>query len=213
MAKALPILGNCTAGSILLLGDGISTCITGATRLLARSIDSLCGSGENTVWCRKVWHEQRFKTEPVYVDTPEGMLIGELDVDATLKKSKFPLPPDVILAKAKAVLGCEFGTKEGSDASCLADDFQFVAPIVGPLTKDEFLKAFGSFKVTVFSFILFYLFLRFFIVFFFFLFLSSTNNSNNNKMGLHKQSFCQSSDCVHTRQQTRNNHLFQQQHR
>mmetsp|Transcript_67690 Transcript_67690/g.109017 ORF Transcript_67690/g.109017 Transcript_67690/m.109017 type:complete len:292 (+) Transcript_67690:63-938(+) len=147
MGKALSILGNCTAGSILLLGDGISTCITGATRLLARSIDSLCGSGENTVWCRKAWHEQRFKTEPVYVNTPEGMLIGELDVDATLKQSKFPLPPAVLLAKAKAVLGCEFGTQEGSHASCLADDFQFVAPIVGPLCKDEFLSAFGSFKV------------------------------------------------------------------
>ncbi|CAE8659655.1 unnamed protein product [Polarella glacialis] len=72
------------------------------------------------------------KTEPVYVDNPQGMSFGELDVDATLRQSKFPLPPDVLLAKAKAVLGCEFGTKEGSDASCLADDFQFVAPIVGP---------------------------------------------------------------------------------
>ena len=29
----------------------------------------------------------------------------------------------------------------------LSDDFQFVAPIVGPLSKAEFLAAFGSFKV------------------------------------------------------------------
>ena len=29
----------------------------------------------------------------------------------------------------------------------LADDFQFVAPIIGPLTRPEFVRAFGSFKV------------------------------------------------------------------
>ena len=29
----------------------------------------------------------------------------------------------------------------------LADDFQFVAPIIGPLTRTEFVRAFGSFKV------------------------------------------------------------------
>mmetsp|Transcript_57373 Transcript_57373/g.103134 ORF Transcript_57373/g.103134 Transcript_57373/m.103134 type:complete len:292 (-) Transcript_57373:148-1023(-) len=147
MGKALSILGNCTAGSILLFGDVISTCITCPTRLLARLVDALCGSGENTVWRRVPWHEQRFKTEPVYSDKTDGMVFGDLDVDATLKKSKFPFPPDVLIAKAKAVLGCEFGTQEGSHASCLADDFQFVAPIVGPLCKDEFLSAFGSFKV------------------------------------------------------------------
>ena len=32
-------------------------------------------------------------------------------------------------------------------SALLADDFQFVAPIVGPLSREEFLNAFGSFKV------------------------------------------------------------------
>ena len=42
----------------------------------------------------------------------------------------------------------QFGTLAGSDPDeLLADDFQFVAPIVGPLGKREFLNAFGSFKV------------------------------------------------------------------
>ena len=31
--------------------------------------------------------------------------------------------------------------------SLLAADFQFVAPIVGPLTREEFIHAFGSFRV------------------------------------------------------------------
>ena len=42
----------------------------------------------------------------------------------------------------------QFGTLAGSNPDeMLADDFQFVAPIVGPLGKREFLNAFGSFKV------------------------------------------------------------------
>lgn len=72
---------------------------------------------------------------------------GELDVEATLSNSTFPLKPDILLEKAKEVLGCEFGTVPGSSDSVLADDFQFVAPIVGPLEKSEFMAAFGSFKV------------------------------------------------------------------
>merc|ERR1719506_1580295 len=75
------------------------------------------------------------------------MAWGELDVDATMQKSKFPISPEALIAKAKAVLGSEFGTKPGADASCLAEDFQFVAPIVGPLSKEEFMRAFGSFKL------------------------------------------------------------------
>merc|ERR1711972_1104447 len=59
----------------------------------------------------------------------------------------FPLEPAVLLEKAKTVLGCEFGTAPGADDSVLAEDFQFVAPIVGPLSKAEFMGAFGSFKV------------------------------------------------------------------
>ena len=42
----------------------------------------------------------------------------------------------------------EFGTQQGVDPNeFLSDDFQFVAPIIGPLGKKEFLNAFGSFKV------------------------------------------------------------------
>merc|ERR1739848_619210 len=38
----------------------------------------------------------------------------------------------------------EFG---GDDPSLLADDFQFVFPVVGPLTKTQFIEAFSEFKV------------------------------------------------------------------
>lgn len=145
MAKAMGGLGNCLAGGTLLCGDVIVSTVTCATRTLVGLVDCLCGSGVNTALSRVPWHEQRYSTEPVYLAS--GMAWGELDVEATMSKSKFPIKPDALISKAKEVLGCEFGTKPGSDGSCLAEDFQFVAPIVGPLGKTEFINAFGSFKV------------------------------------------------------------------
>lgn len=37
------------------------------------------------------------------------------------------------------------GTKDGG--ACLAPDFEFVAAVVGPIPKDEYLAALGSFKL------------------------------------------------------------------
>lgn len=141
-------IGNSVGASILLVGDLLVTLISGGSRGLARLIDCATGSGHNTSWKKIAWHEPRFTTAPVYVPDEEAKGYGgELDVPATLKNSTFPIPPDQLIVKAKEVLQTEFGTKEGCDGSCLAEDFQFVAPIVGPLTKAEFIRAFGSFKV------------------------------------------------------------------
>ena len=145
MGKVLSALGNGIAASVLLGGDIIVGLTTWTTRSLADVIDVMCGSGRATARNKLAWHEQRYSNAPVYKES--GMLWGELDVDATIAQSKFPLEPGVLLEKAKAVLGCEFGTAPGADDSVLAEDFQFVAPIVGPLTKAEFMGAFGSFKV------------------------------------------------------------------
>ena len=46
--------------------------------------------------------------------------------------------------KAKNVIATMFGTL---DHDVLAHDFRFVAPVVGPLGKDEFIRIFGSFKL------------------------------------------------------------------
>jgi hypothetical protein len=35
------------------------------------------------------------------------------------------------------------------DATAMADTFEFVGPVVGPLTKDQFLTAIGSFNLKV----------------------------------------------------------------
>ena len=53
----------------------------------------------------------------------------------TLARSSFPIKPDALVGKAKHVMSSMFGTLE---PDVLADDFRFVAPVVGPLGKEEF---------------------------------------------------------------------------
>jgi len=146
MGAALACCGNLLAAGILLTGDVAASLITFCTQSLAGAVDSLCGSGKNTSRRKVAWHGQRYSTDPVHVSGPHAA-IGSLDVDATMARSTFPIKPDKLINAAKDVLASEFGTAEGADSSCLADDFQFVAPIIGPLSKKEFMGAFGSFKL------------------------------------------------------------------
>jgi len=131
---------------VLLLGDAAASALSGAARCLVDAIDCVCGSGENTARRKRAWHKPRCTTAPVYVPVNQSKF-GELDVEATLSSSKFAIKPAELILKAKEIIASEFGTAPGCDASCLADDFQFVAPIIGPLTKGEFIRAFGSFKL------------------------------------------------------------------
>lgn len=84
-------------------------------------------------------YARRHMLEPVYTPLRRstGRSIGEIDQAQTLARSSFPIKPDVLVGKAKHILTTMFGTLE---PEVLADDFRFVAPVVGPLGKHEFLK-------------------------------------------------------------------------
>ncbi|KAJ1641136.1 hypothetical protein T492DRAFT_923484 [Pavlovales sp. CCMP2436] len=142
----LVAVGSILTATILLTADLLNTLIRIPSIALVDCIDALSGSGKATGRKKPPWAAQRFANEPVYV---KGSIVkGELDVPATLARSAFALKPDDLIARTKRVLGAEFGTAEGCSAEdLLAADFQFVAPIVGPLSRTEFLRAFGSFKV------------------------------------------------------------------
>lgn len=146
MSTCTVVCGNITSATILLSADVLTSCLSGCARGLADVINNMCGSGQNTARRKVAWHKQRYANTPVYVESSANAY-DELDVSATMNGSTFPIKPDKLIEIAKNIIASEFGTKEGSDASCLAEDFQFVAPIVGPLTKAEFLRAFGSFKL------------------------------------------------------------------
>lgn len=69
----------------------------------------------------------------------------ELDSQAMLAQSKFPIKPAALIQRAKDVIDNDVGISRPAD---LADDFVFQFPIVGPLSKSEYLKAVGGFKLT-----------------------------------------------------------------
>ena len=75
------------------------------------------------------------------------LIPGEVNSQLAYAKSKFPIASDDLINRAKEVLSpnIEIGTKDNGE--CLADDFEFVAAVVGPLPKKEYLDALGSFKL------------------------------------------------------------------
>lgn len=77
-----------------------------------------------------------------------GALAEVLDEQKTLAHSQKALfwhfSEAKLIEKAKYLLQKEFGCLE---PDLLAEDFQFLFPVVGPLPKEEFVEAFGGFKV------------------------------------------------------------------
>jgi hypothetical protein len=65
-----------------------------------------------------------------------------IDEAALLKEKGFPLLPEELIARAKKFLDSRGGF--GADPALMAEDFQFMGPVVGPLSKDVFVKAIGS---------------------------------------------------------------------
>ncbi len=67
----------------------------------------------------------------------------ELEEKSMLARSKFPIKPTALIARAKEVID-----RDILDADDLAEDFTFQFPVVGPLSKAEYLKAVGGFQVS-----------------------------------------------------------------
>mmetsp|Transcript_32501 Transcript_32501/g.39524 ORF Transcript_32501/g.39524 Transcript_32501/m.39524 type:complete len:252 (+) Transcript_32501:132-887(+) len=70
-----------------------------------------------------------------------------IDEESYFSKSTFPIKPDALMERAKEILSpaISIGTEDGGE--CLADDFEFVAAVVGPIGKKEYLGALGSFNI------------------------------------------------------------------
>lgn len=79
--------------------------------------------------------------------TPKGTLTAEVDVKLAYEKSSFPIAPDDLIVRAKEILGPDIGVGTKDDGACLAEDFVFCAAVVGPIPRDEYLGALGTFKL------------------------------------------------------------------
>jgi len=67
-----------------------------------------------------------------------------VDEAAAMQRSTFPVDPAELVKSAKVFLAYEQGV---SAPQLLAEDFQFKGPVVGPLDKEEYLAAVGSFDL------------------------------------------------------------------
>ena len=80
----------------------------------------------------------RYTTEKV----PGGSFVDE---DKMLAESPFPIKPPELVELTKSVLRAGAGV---DNPSVLANDFEFCAPVVGPIGKQQYLDALNNFKVT-----------------------------------------------------------------
>jgi len=140
----------------LLTGTALLTGVVEALGRTAASIVSfLCGCKIDQLQVEV--HSERYdalsqRTTVEYVPGSIGFgtnaLAEILDEQTTLAHSQKALfwhfSEAQLIEKAKYLLQKEFGCLE---PDLLAEDFQFLFPVVGPLPKEEFVEAFGGFKV------------------------------------------------------------------
>jgi hypothetical protein len=83
----------------------------------------------------------------IFVDALAPTPVQVIDEAGALAKSKFPIAPHDLIQRSKEILGPDIGVGTKDDGACLADNFEFCAAVVGPLSKKEYLGALGSFKL------------------------------------------------------------------
>eukprot|EP00310_Coccolithus_braarudii_P014346 CAMPEP_0183332856 /NCGR_PEP_ID=MMETSP0164_2-20130417/1916_1 /TAXON_ID=221442 /ORGANISM="Coccolithus pelagicus ssp braarudi, Strain PLY182g" /LENGTH=256 /DNA_ID=CAMNT_0025501663 /DNA_START=167 /DNA_END=937 /DNA_ORIENTATION=- len=82
------------------------------------------------------------------VTSEQGGYDGEfVDEQALYASSSFPLKAEELVKLAKRFYSPEvrFGTRDGGE--CLADDFEFAAAVIGPLSKAQYLKQLKTFNL------------------------------------------------------------------
>lgn len=74
---------------------------------------------------------------------------GMADEEGLLAESTFPIPPEELIALAKAFTAAQLdGTAAGEGGpDWFASDFRFVAPVVGPFDKELFVDSLKSFDL------------------------------------------------------------------
>jgi hypothetical protein len=70
-------------------------------------------------------------------------MYNEVDEAAMIAAAGFPIGPEELVQKAKGLM--KHGIANSGDK--LAEDFQFIGPVVGPLTKEPFTKAIKGFNL------------------------------------------------------------------
>jgi len=112
-------------------------------RFLVRAIENM--HGVEIEQDKREWNRQRFFNDPVYAVDNE-IIDEHKSLQYFNNQSGFGFSQAQLIEKTKMFVSkdVKFGSKK---PEVLSEDFQFIFPIVGPLTKEEFTTVFSSFKV------------------------------------------------------------------
>merc|ERR1711892_1385955 len=134
LGKIIPTAGHLYSTLALLPTSLLIELIESVVRNHVSAVITVTGIEKKNA---KPW-TQLYSTEPVL---SEKHFLGE---KIMLSKSDFPIKPAELVERCKNIVRHNLGA-EKPDA--LAEDFQFIFPVVGPLRKSEFIAVFSSFKV------------------------------------------------------------------
>jgi len=165
----LSTTGHISCVCVLFGSNLVINVIDGTTRSIVSMISTCTGAKIEQDY--RIPHAERIRT---FQDKREGLIVHLADTGAAEGGKSGPnqvmneeetLKMTMAYAKGKYpefdntnILGNEEKLKElatnlicnelgGDDPSLLAEDFQFIFPVVGPLTKTQFVEAFTNFKV------------------------------------------------------------------
>merc|ERR1719174_142136 len=79
--------------------------------------------------------------------TTKPMFDEFLNEKELLEQSTFPIKPEALMKRAKYVLGPECGIGTLDEGNCLAEDFEFIAAVVGPIPRTGYLEALTNFNL------------------------------------------------------------------
>lgn len=138
----LPLFGHVISVIMLMIGASFIRFADWLTRFFVSCVMFLTGAELPND--KRKWGPQREINSDLVYEPKDKPEIGILNREESLKNSKFPLDPERVefLTKQLASPDAAFGSK---NPDLLADDFQFIFPIVGPLNKTEFCTIFGGF--------------------------------------------------------------------
>lgn len=134
--KVVRLLGHLYCGMIGVASNFITGLIEKAARQLMNLAESLTGTTDT----KPQFPKAIVSVAPVHEKSHKDFI----DEDSTRQLSTFPIKESDLIDKCKEVIKFQFGCQK---PGLLADEFLFIFPVVGPLSKEDFIEIFSSFKM------------------------------------------------------------------
>jgi len=138
------LIGSGMISVLLLFGESLELSLHSILRFLVAKLDYLFDSAPKQTTIQP--HVQRYSSSKVQYEDNQLQFINEkLTLQQPVWNMQYGSFNELhLITETKKILDADFGVK---DNSMLADDFQFIFQVMGPLPKEEFLSTFPKFGV------------------------------------------------------------------